>query len=296
MLRFAAMSARSIATATVSFGMVAIPVQVYSSGESAAGVRFNMLHKSCGTRLKQQYICPNDGEVVERADIVKGYEFSKGQYVLFSEDELKALQQKATQSIDITEFLPTKKVDPIHFEKSYYLGPDKGGDKPYKLLAKALQDSGRSALARYAARGKQYLVLLRPVDGVLVMQQLRYLDEIRPVNEVPLGDAVIKKPELELALQIVEQGATKTFRPKEYEDDVRKRMLEQIEKKVQGQEITATPEEEPKAQVIDLMEALKRSLAQKGAGRKPARRAPRLAATAKARSSSKKTAARGSKR
>ncbi|MHC4429912.1 MAG: non-homologous end joining protein Ku, partial [Planctomycetota bacterium] len=230
------MSARAIASATVSFGLVSIPVKVYSSGESSAGVRFNMLHKKCGSRLKQQYVCPKDDEVVPRSETSKGYEFAKGQYVMFTDDELKALQERATHSIEITEFLPTVKVDPVYFEKSYYLGPDKGGDRAYKLLAQALLKSGRSAVAKYAARGKQYLVLLRPLDNALVMQQLRYADEIRSLSEVPLGDAKVKPAELKLALQIVDQAVSDSFRPEQYEDEVRQRILGQIEKKMDGQE------------------------------------------------------------
>ncbi len=285
------MSARSIASATISFGLVSIPVKVYSSGESSSGVRFNMLHKKCGTRLKQQYICPRDEEVVERSDVVRGYEYSKGQWVLFSDEELKALQEKPTQSVEITEFLPTEKVDPIFFDKAYYLGPDRGGDRAYKLLAEALVESGRSAVAKYAARGKQYLVLVRPMGKALVMQQLRYADEIRPVSEVPLGDAAVKPAELELALQIIEQAVTEQFKPEEYEDEVRKRMLKAIERKVEGQEITAEPSEEPRAHVIDLMEALKKSLAAKGDERKPAKRAPRRAAAKSSSTKPKRKAA-----
>jgi DNA end-binding protein Ku len=266
------MSARAIASATVSFGLVSIPVKVYSSGEPSSGVHFHMLHRKCGSRLKQQYICPQDGETVQRTDIAKGYEFAKGQYVLFSDEELKALQERATQTIEICEFLPTSKVDPVYYDGSYYLGPDKGGDRAYRLLAKALEKSGRSAVAKYAARGKQYLVLLRPVERGLVMQQLRYADEVRPFAEVPLGDAEVKKPELELALQIVEQAVSDVFRPERYQDDVRKRIVGLIERKVEGHEITDEPAEEPKAQIIDLMEALKSSLAG-GGGRRPARRA-----------------------
>ena len=267
------MSARPIATANVSFGLVSIPVKIYSSGESSTGVHFNMLHKKCGTRLKQQYVCPADNEIVPRTEVSKGYEFGKGQYVLFTDEELKALQERATHAIDITEFLPTAKVDPVYYEKCYYLGPDKGGDRAYKLLSQALAKSGRSAVAKYAARGKQYLVLLRPVDNALVMQQLRYPDEIRPIAEVPLGDATVKAAELALALQIVEQAVTDKFRPEQYEDEVRKRIMAQIERKVEGQDITIQPEDEPKAQVIDLMAALRSSLAQRAGERRPAKRA-----------------------
>jgi DNA end-binding protein Ku len=255
------MSLRPFASGTVSFGLVNVPVKLYSTGESAAGIQLNMLHAKCGTRLRQQYICPTDNAVVGRDEMVKGYEYAKGQYVLFSEEELKALTPEATNAIEITEFVPLDEVDPIYFEKSFYLGPDRGGDRPYRLLAEAMKQTGRAALARYAARGKDQLVLLRPFEGGLIMQQLRYADEIRPFSEVPLSPAEIKEPELKLAVQLIDQIATDEFRPEEYEDTVRKRTRDLIEQKIQGQEITAAPPETPKAQIIDLMEALKASLA-----------------------------------
>jgi DNA end-binding protein Ku len=264
------MSARAISSATISFGLVSIPAKIYSSGETSSGVHFHLVHKACGSRLKQQYVCPQDGTIVERSEMAKGFEFAKGQHVLFTDEELKALQERPTQTIEITEFLPTSKVDPVYFDTSFYLGPDKGGDRAYKLLASALKKSGRSALAKFAARGKQYLVLLRPLDDGLVMQELRYADEVRAMDEIPLGDAQVKEPELKLALQIIEQGVSDSFRPEAYEDEVKKRMLAAIERKVEGHEIRAEPVEEPRAQVIDLMEALKASLAG-GADRKPAR-------------------------
>lgn len=273
------MAAHPISSATISFGLVSIPVKLYSSGDSSTGVHFNLVHGKCGTKLKQQYICPKENEKVERGDMAKGYEFSKGQFVLFSDEELKKLQEKSTYSIQITEFVPVGKVDSIYFDRSYYLGPDKGGDRAYKLLSKALQKSGHVALAKYAARGKQYLVMMRPMAGGLLMHQLKYADEVRPISEVPMGDAQIKDTELKLALQIIDQGISKTFNPESYEDDVRKRVIKAIEEKVDGQEITFTPEE-PQAQVIDLMEALKSSLA-RGGDRKPARRMQSASVTAR---------------
>jgi DNA end-binding protein Ku len=268
--------------------MVSIPVKVYSSGNVSAGVHFNYLHRKCGTRLKQQYICPKEEEVVSRDEMSRGYEFAKGQYVQFEEEELKRLQERATQAIEITEFVPLAKVDPIYFDKSYYLGPDRGGDRAYKLLSKALEKSKRAALAKYAARGKQYLVMLRFLQGGMVMQQLKYVDEVRSFSEIPLGDAVVKEKELKLAMQILEQAMSNHFKPEEYEDDVRKRMLEAIDQKVQGQEISEVSEE-PQAQIIDLMEALKASLSQEG-GRKPAKRAPRKAPAKAARKTTAKKA------
>lgn len=192
--------------------------------------------------------------------MVKGYEYAKGQYVLFTEEELKALTPEPTNAIEITEFVPLEEVDPIYFEKSFYLGPDRGGDRPYRLLAEAMKQTGRAALARYAARGKDQLVLLRPFEDGLILQQLRYADEIRPFNEVPVAPADVKDQELKLAVQLIDQIASDEFRPQEYEDNVRKRTRELIDQKVAGQEITAAPPEAPKAQIIDLMEALKASL------------------------------------
>jgi DNA end-binding protein Ku len=258
----------------VSFGLVTIPVKLYSTGETAAGIQLNMLHSKCGSRLKQQYVCPLDEVVVGRDEMVKGYEYAKGQYVLFSEDELKALNREATNAIEITEFVPLEQVDPIYYEKSYYLGPDKGGERPYRLLAEAMKQTSRAALARYAARGKNYLVLLRPFAEGLVMQQLRYYDELRPFSEVPIGVAELRQPELALAKQIIDQIANDRFEPESYEDEVRQQTKELIEKKVAGQEISAPPVEAPKAQIIDLMAALKASLDRGDGGQAAASGAP----------------------
>ena len=272
------MAPRAIATATVSFGMVSIPVKLYSAAESGTGVSFNMLHKDCGSRLKQQYVCQKDGQVVPRDQMVKGYEFSRDQYVTFTPEEIKELEEKSTQSIDIAEFVSASLIDPIYFDKPYYVGPDKGGDRAYRLLAKAMRDSGRAALARYGARGKRYLVMIRPTaDDRLVMQQLHYADEVRATSEVPIGEVEVKDQELKLAMQLIEQISSDTFRPEAYEDDVRKRVLEAIQRKVEGSEIAISPVEAPGAQVIDLMEALKASLATKSdlSERKPPKRAAR---------------------
>ncbi|HZF12003.1 MAG TPA: Ku protein [Thermoanaerobaculia bacterium] len=277
------MSARPFASGNISFGLVSIPIKLYSTGEASAGIHLNMLHKKCGTRLKQQYVCPQDDEVVGRDEMVKGYEYARGQYVLFTEDELKALNPEPTNAIEITEFVPAESVDPVYFEKAYYVGPDKGGDRPYRLLAEAMRETGRAALARYAARGKDYLVLVRPYEQGLILQQLRYQDEIKDFAEVPIGNAEVKEPELKLAVQLVDQIASDVFHPNAYEDDVRKKVRDLIEQKIAGQEITAAPPEAPKAQIIDLMEALKASLASTGgtaadAARKPAKPSPRKVA------------------
>jgi DNA end-binding protein Ku len=256
------MSARAIGNANISFGLVAIPVKLYSAANSSAGISFNLLHAKCGSRLKQQYICPKeDNVIVPREEMTKGYEFSKDQYVLFSPEELKALEEESTQTVDVTEFVPISQIDPVYYDKAYYLGPEKGGAKAYWLLSKALQQTGRVALAKYAARGKQYLVMIRPVDGGLVMQQLMYADEVRPISEVELGKEDVKDSELKLATMLIEQRAVDRFHPEQYEDDVKKRIQGQLQKKIEtGQEISSSPK--PKTgEVIDLMEALRRSLA-----------------------------------
>ena len=269
------MPPRSIGNASISFGLVSVPVQLYSASESSATVSFNMLHKKCGSRLKQQYVCPQEGTVVEKDDIVKGYEFAKGQFIRFSPEEIKALDEKATNSIDIAEFVPLTAVDRIYLDKVYYLGPDKGGDRAYRLLGEALKDTGRAALGQYSARGKQHLVLIRPLDGVLIMEQLHYAGELRPASEVPHPEAPVKDTELALARLLIEQTSTDEFRPEKYHDTVKERVLEAIQQKVEGQEITAEAAP-PETKIIDLMDALKASLAKTaGAGtgdKKPAMR------------------------
>jgi len=254
------MAAHSIGSATVSFGLVSVPVQLYAAGESKAAISFNWLHKTDGARLKQQYVCSKDGEKVERVDMIKGYEFQKGQYVTFTPDELKALEERATGAIDIVEFLPAEQVDRIYLDRTYFLGPDKGGERSYKLLAEALKKTNRVAIGQYAARGKQYLIMVRPLEGGLAMEQLRYADEIRKIAEVPIPKSEVKKPELDLAIKIIEQGSTEEFQPAKYKDNVRDRMMEQIEGKVKGKQITEEPEAAPKTRVLDLMQALKQSL------------------------------------
>ncbi len=282
------MAARAIGSATVSFGMVSIPIKLYSATEAVASITFNWLHEKCSSRLKQQYYCPRDNEVVSRDDMIKGYEFAKDRYVTFTADELKALEEEATQTVEFDEFVPIAKIDPIYFDRPYYLGPDKGGDKAYRLLAKAMEQTGRAALGRYAARGKQYLVMLRPVGDALVMQQLHYVDEIRPRSEVPVGEGQVKDAELKLAVQLVEQISTDEFRPEGYHDDVRQRQRELIEKKVAGEEISVAPAETHQgAQIIDLMEALKASLSSRGAS---ARGEPAPAAVSAAASSERRPA------
>ncbi len=256
------MPARSMSTATISFGLVTVPVELYSTGESSAAISFNMLHKECHTKLKQQYVCPkHDNKVVERDDMVKGREFEKGKYAVFSPEELKALDEKATNSIDIVEFVPLAAVDRLYLDRAYYLGPGKGGARAYRLLTDALTKTGRAALGQYAARGRQHLVLVRPRDDVLVMEQLYYSNELRSHLDVPIEEGEVKPQELNLAVQIIQQQVNDEFHPENYHDTVRERVQAEIDKKIAGQDITAAEPEAPKGtRVLDLMEALKASL------------------------------------
>lgn len=281
--------ANALGSATISFGLVAIPVKLFSSGKTSESISFRMVHDKCGTPLKQQYTCPKDNEIVPRENIAKGYEFVKDQFVLFTPDEVKAVEEDPTRAIAISEFIPMDKVDPVYFDKPYYLGPDKGAERAYALLGEAMRQTGVVGIAQYAARGKNYLVMLRPVKEGLVMQQLRYAHEVRPFAEIDMPDTPeIKPAELKLALQLMEQNVAEDFKPEAYADSSRDRMLAMIQKKVDGQDILALASEAPQAQIIDLMDALKQSLgegaggaAKKGAGaaRKAAKRSPRPAKT-----------------
>jgi DNA end-binding protein Ku len=272
------MAARSIATLTVSFGLVSIPVRLFSATEASKAISFNLLHKACGSRLKQQYFCIKEEVPVARDDMVKGYEFAKDQYVMFTPEELKAMEEAGTHMAEIAEFVPLASVDPVYFDKAYYLAPDKGGNKPYALLHRALMETGRCALGRWAARGKQYIVMIRPVAEGLVMQQLLYADEVRSIREVEIPETEVKPAELKLATQLIEQQSVDKFDPTEYVDDVRARVEKAIEGKVQGQEIVMQEEQPVGAQVIDLMEALRASLEKKGPAKSKSSPAPVAAA------------------
>lgn len=301
------MAARAIGSGTVSFGLVSIPVKLFSSSAPASAITFNNLHGECGTRLKQQYHCPKCDVVVPRDQAVKGYEVMKGKYVTFTAEEIKAVSAQSSGGIDIEEFVPADRVDPIFFDKAYYLGPDKGAARAYHLLAEAMRQTGLCGMGRYAARGKSYLVLLRPVHQGIILQQLHHDWELRSFDDVDMEDAEVKKVELDLAMQLISQAASEDFKPSRYKDEVRARVEELIERKVEGEDITAVAGETPKAQVIDLMDALKASLgienedlgaeapatkAKKGAKKsskaKTTRRGPKPAATAKAKTRARK--------
>ncbi len=276
------MAARATSSGTISFGLVSIPVKVYTATRSKS-VHFHMLHAKDKSRLKQQYVCAADGEVVDRSETVRGYEYARDQYVVLTEEELKALETKSDKSIEIEEFIPIEKVDPLYFEKSQLLGPDKGGQKAYRLLNEAMTLMGRVAIGRHATRGRHQLVLIRPVSRGLMLHGLFYADEVRSFDDVEFGDDVaLKAGEVELANQLIEQLASPRFEPTRYEDDYRRAVLEAVERKVAGQEIVAPPAAEERETIIDLVAALKQSLAEKRGARGAAPAAGRERKPAKA--------------
>jgi DNA end-binding protein Ku len=265
------MAARSIASLTLSFGLVSIPVKLYSATESSASIKFNLLAKD-GSRLKQQYVSEKDQTVVQRADMVKGYEFEKDKFVLFNAEELKALEESSTHAIEIVAFIPEKAVDPIYYDKAYLLAPDKRGGKPYALLMEAMRKSGRCALAKWAWKSKQYVVQVRPVEDGLVLQQLLYADEVRSLKDLNIESVTITPPELQLALQLIDQISEDSYDPTQYVDEEKQRILAAIDEKISGKQVVASAhnEEPSSAQVIDLMDALRASLGKKPAAAKAA--------------------------
>ena len=287
------MPPHSIGSGTISFGLVSIPIRLYTAASSAA-VSFNLLHAKCGSRIRQQTYCPVCQEVVDRTALVRGYEVQKDEYVRFTDEELKGLEGEASRVIDIAEFVPLPKVDPIYFEKTYYLGPDKGGEKAYRLLADAMARTDRVALAKFVMRGKESLVLIRAAQNGLMLHTMYFADEVRDFGEVEKGEgAKIREGELELAEKLIAELTHDEFKPEQYMDEYRQRVLDLVNTKVEGKEITTAAAPAERAQVIDLMDALKQSLAKRGGeeraadgvtGKKPpAKAAPKRAASDKER-------------
>lgn len=270
------MPARSIASLSLSFGLVSIPVKLYSATESAGTVRFNLLAKD-GSRVKQQYVSEKDPTtVVPRAEMVKGYEFEKDRYVLFTPDELKAVEESSTHTIEIVAFIPEAAVDPLYYDKAYFIAPDKRGAKPYTLLRAAMRKSGRCALAKWAWKGKQYVVQVRAAEDGLVLQQLLYADEVRSMKDLEIEEITPSEAEVKLALQLIDQISEESYDPTQFEDEEKKRILAAIDAKIAGKQVVAVEQHEPAAsgQIIDLTEMLRASLASTGSGAKRQGRAP----------------------
>ncbi|HEY4058625.1 MAG TPA: Ku protein [Kofleriaceae bacterium] len=253
------MPARSIDTATIAFGLVSIPVKIYSTNEPSHEIHFHFIHEGCGERVKQFYECPKHGKV-DRSEMTKGFELTKGNFVELSKEELKNLEAVASEEIEMREFVPISAVDPMYIDATYYLGPAKGAERAYRLLRDAMESEDLAGIAAYSARGKQYVVMLRPFEDGLAMHQLRYLDEVKPWKEVPIG--TLPKPpaqELQLATKVIGQLKTDEVDLSKYKDEVKGRVRKLIASKAKGGEILA-PDVEERAPIPDLMAALKASL------------------------------------
>jgi DNA end-binding protein Ku len=285
-----ATQARSIASLTISFGLVAIPVKLFPATVASERISFHLLRKKDGSRVKQQYVAVNDGKLVDRSDMVKGYEFAKDQFVMFSTEELKALEDATTHSIDIGQFVPLQSVDPVYFDGTYYLSPDKGGAKPYSLLCSALRRKGQCAIGRWVSRGKEHLVVIRPLEEGLAMHQLHFRAELRAIKDLGVEPAEVTEAELRLADQLIDHLAAKTFDPDGYHDEFKGRVDAAIRRKVAGKEVSLSepPVAKVGGNVVDLMAALKASLDAKSS--RPSvreRKAPKQAPPSRARTAAR---------
>jgi DNA end-binding protein Ku len=272
------MDARPIASLTISFGLVAIPVKLYSATMAAERLSFHLLRRADGSRVRQQYVAVADGERVERTDMVKGYEFAKDQYVSFTPEELEALEDATSTAIDIREFVPLESVDPIYFDATYYLAPDRGGAKPYTLLSTALDQASQCAIGRWIHRGREHIVVIRALGSALAMHQLHFKAEVRTVEDLGIETVPVSEAELKLARQLIEQQIVKRFDAAAYSDEYSARVHAAIDRKIQGNAISLSAEPTDsvaRGNVIDLMEALRASIDAGGTQakqRKPSRR------------------------
>ncbi len=259
------MASRSIGTANISFGLVSISVKLFSATRSRA-VSFNLLHAKDLSRIQQKVYCPVDDAIIDRSELVRGFEVEKGRYVTFSDEELKQFEARNEHTIEITEFLPLQQVDPVFFEESYYLGSEANAAKAYRLLADAMSQSGRIALGRFTMRGKEHLVLIRPFGKGLMLHTIYFSDEVRPAEDVDQAEnEPVSEAELTLAKRLIDELSGKKFDPSKYHDRYREWIVEMAQRKVAGQQINEPPSESRRGQVIDLMATLKASLEKRGA-------------------------------
>jgi DNA end-binding protein Ku len=282
------MALRPLRNATISFGLVSIPVRFYTATKSE-DVHFNLLHASCGTRVNRKWWCPHHEKIVDADELIRGYAISRNKYVTFEDEEIEALETDGNRALDITEFVDLSEVDPIFFEKAYFLGPAPGGGKTYKLLATAMKKQNKVAVARWVAAGKEHLVVIRPFEHGLTLHTMFYADEVRDFGAIDLEDAPVRDKEIHLAETLIDELTEKKFNPMQFKDEYRERLLERIREKSRGKTIEIESHEEPKGgEVIDIMEALRRSLS---GGRAPAKRAPaKRAASSKRPAASRKRA------
>jgi DNA end-binding protein Ku len=272
------MALRPLRNATISFGLVSIPVRFYTATKSE-DVHFNLLHESCGSRVNRKWWCPHHEKIVDSDELIRGYAVSKSKFVTLTDDEIETLETDDNRALDITEFVDLSEIDPLFYEKAYYLGPGPGGGKTYKLLAMAMKKQHKVAVARWVANGREHLVVVRPFEEGLVLHTMFYADEIRDLSAMPAEGASVREKEVQLAETLINELTEKKFNPMQYHDEYRERLLARIRSKAKGKAITPEekPEEEGGAEVIDIMEALRRSLA-KGKAKTPSRARSRKAA------------------
>jgi DNA end-binding protein Ku len=288
------MALRPLRNASISFGLVNIPVRFYTATKSE-DIHFNMLHESCGTRVNRKWWCPHHEAIVSQDELIRGYAISKTSYVTFTDEEIETLETDDNRALEITEFLDLQQIDPVFFEKAYFLGPAPGGGKTYKLLAEAMSKEHKVALARWVSANREHLVIIRPFQNGLVLHTMFYADEVRDFGAIEIEDAPIKEKEVKLAEMLIDELTEKKFNPLQYRDEYRQRLLERIEAKSQGEAIVSEEREEQKeGEVIDIMEALRRSL--EGGGRSAGRRLPAKPAEATATTKRRTTTARPASR
>jgi DNA end-binding protein Ku len=275
------MALRPLRNATISFGLVSIPVRFYTATKSE-DIHFNLLHESCGTRVNRKWWCPHHEKIVSSDELVRGYPISKNKYVTFSDEEMEALETGDNKALDIVEFVDLKQIDPVFFEKTYFLGPAPGGGKTYNLLSTAMKKQNKAGVAHWIAAGKDHIVVLRPYENGLALHTMYYADEVRDFGAIDTEKGTVRDKELQMAERLIDELSEDKFNPLQFEDEYRHRLTDRIKAKAQGKTIAAPePKEEEGGEVVDIMEALRRSL---GTGRPashrkaPARRAPRRVA------------------
>ena len=287
------MALRPLRNATITFGLVSIPVRFYTATKSE-DIHFNLLHESCGTRVNRKWWCPYHEKIVDSDELIRGYAVSKNKYVTFSDEEIEALETDDNRALDITEFVDLSEIDPLFYERAYFLGPAPGGGKTYKLLATAMNKENKVAVARWVAAGKEHLVVVRPFENGLILHTMYYADEVRDFGAVEREDAPVREKEIQLAEMLINELTEKKFNPMQYKDSYRERLLDRIKAKAQGKTIVAEEREEDKGgEVIDIMEALRRSLE---GGRRSPQRAPAALTTAKRSTKARARATGGRKR
>jgi DNA end-binding protein Ku len=281
--------AASVWSGYLTFGLISMPVRLFS-GARSSGISFNMLHRDDLQRVKQQLYCPAENRVVERSEIVKGYEYRKDEYVVIEPEEIKKIEPKTAKTMEILEFVKTSEVDPVYFESSYYMMPEEAGRRPYALLSKALEESQYVAIAKLTMHNREYTVFLRPKEGGMMLHTMYYSEEVRQVEGFGAPDIEIKEGELKVAHQLIEALADK-WDPEKYSDSFQENLKKLIQAKLEGQEVK--PVEKPKklAPVVDLMAALKQSLAEMEGKKKPAASAAEVQEISAARAKTRRSKA-----